>query len=145
MAAVIECSFASLRSEAGLQSSTGTGTLHMTSRFGVALIATIALASGRAYAAGAVEHDDTSYPEPASTWSGAVGAQSAPHLTYDDTRYPAAHTTIRKELLSATAARALASSDDTAYPAADERRAPQARVAQERVACGCTDACAHHG
>jgi hypothetical protein len=149
MAAVIESSFASLRSEARLQSSTGTGTLHMTSRFGIALIATIALASGRAYAAGAVEHDDTSYPEPASTWSGTVTVETAPQLTFDDTSYPVAHTTIHKELLPGSSAVAFATADDTTYPTADVQRmparAPQASDAQERVACGCAHGCAHHG
>ncbi|ABS28438.1 hypothetical protein [Anaeromyxobacter sp. Fw109-5] len=118
------------------------------SRLALALVATLALASGRAYAAG-IDHDDTAYPEPASTWSGTVTVEASPQLTYDDTSYPAAHTTIHKELLSASRAVALASADDTTYPTADVQRtparAPQASDAQERVACGCAHGCAHHG
>jgi hypothetical protein len=125
----------------------------MTSRLALALVATLALASGRAFAAG-IDHDDTTYAEPASTWSGTVTVEASPQLTYDDTSYPAAHTTIRKELLPAAAAGsfALATADDTTYPTADVQRmparAPQASGAQERLACGCADrcdGCAHQG
>lgn len=124
----------------------------MTSRLSLALVAAIALVSGRAYAASGgpgIVHDDTSYPT-ASTWGGAVTLEAVPQLTHDDTRYPAAHTTIHKELLPAQASGslAIATADDTVYPTADlartPARAPQASEReQERVACGCPHACDH--
>lgn len=117
----------------------------MTSRLSMSLVAAIALFSGRAYAASGgsgLDHDDTSYQEIASTWSGDVTLEAVPHPTYDDTSYPAAHTTIHKELLAAPAVGSaiVATADDTVYPTADVERTAAARTSereQERVACGC--------
>lgn len=121
----------------------------MTSRFAMALVATLALASGRAYASGGsgVAHDDTTYSDTASTWGGTVAFGAASHPTYDDTSYSAAHTTIRKPLLPAGSV-AFVSADDTVYPTADAPRAPAGAPqasdrGEQRVACGCTHACAH--
>jgi hypothetical protein len=67
---------------------------HMTSRLSMALVATIALASGRAYAApggSGVAHDDTTYSETHSVWGGTVAFGAASHLTYDDTAIRRSH------------------------------------------------------
>lgn len=90
----------------------------------MALVATIAIASGQAYAGSGgpgIEHDDTTYPETESTWGGSVSFEGAvPFLASHDTNYPAAHTRIDKELLSAEESASLAMAHDTVYPAEEE-------------------------